>query len=170
MPGLDADAVVARIDDPAVVAAYEADRARARAAEGTPTHVQLRHADSDGAIRYTAPSVLFELPDGRSLEVGGFQPFESYDTALANLAPALERRQARRRAPAEALAAFPHPLTTAEVAAIMRRSELEDADLGAARQSLTELAGAGAVVCEPAGADAVWRLPRAGEDGRALAA
>lgn len=169
IPGLDAEAILARIDEPELIALYEADRARTRSAEGTPTHVQGRHADSDGAVRYTAPSVRFEHPDGRSLEVGGFQPFEAYDTALANLAPALVRRAAPE-SPAEALAAFPHPLASAEVAAIMRPSDLEDADLGAARQALTELAASGAVVCEPAGGDAVWSLPRAAAAGGALAA
>ena len=94
MPGLDADVVVGRIDDPDVVAAYEADRARARSAEGSPTHAQDRFSTSDGPVRYTAPSVIFEHEDGRRLEVGGFQPFEAYDTALANLDVALERRPA----------------------------------------------------------------------------
>jgi len=160
VPGLDARAVVAAIDDPAVLSAYEADRARARTAAGTPTHVQLRHATSGGAVRYTAPSVLFEHPDGRSLEVGGFQPFESYDTALANLEPTLERR----RPPSDALAAltaFPRPLASAEIAAILRPSELDDADLAATRLELTALAGEGAVTCTAAGGDAVWGLPAA---------
>jgi protein-disulfide isomerase-like protein with CxxC motif len=72
--GLDARAIVERIDDPEIVAAYEADRGRARSAAGTPTHVQGRHSDSDGEVRYSAPSLILEHPDGRQLEVG-FQPF-----------------------------------------------------------------------------------------------
>ena len=56
MSDLDADAVVARIDDPEIVAAYEADRALARSAEGSPTHAQDRFSTSDGPVRYTAPS------------------------------------------------------------------------------------------------------------------
>jgi protein-disulfide isomerase-like protein with CxxC motif len=120
--GLDAAAVVGRIDDPAIVAIYEEDKARTRAAEGRPTHVQNRHSDSDGPVRYTAPSVIFEMPDGRWLEVGGFQPFESYDNALANLDPSLERRPTPERA-ADAVLAYPVGLTTAEVAAIMRGSD-----------------------------------------------
>jgi 2-hydroxychromene-2-carboxylate isomerase len=168
VPGLDAGAVVGAIDEPEIVAAYEADRARARTAAGTPTHIQLRHATSDGAVRYTAPSVLFEHPDGRSFEVGGFQPFEAYDTALANLEPTLERQ----RPPTDALAAlsaFSYPLATAEVAAILRPSELEEADIAAARLELTALAGEGAVVCIAAGGDAVWALP-AGVAGAAPSA
>jgi protein-disulfide isomerase-like protein with CxxC motif len=169
IPGLDADAIVARLDEPDLLELYEADRARTRSAEGTPTHVQGRHANSDGAVRYTAPSVLFDHPDGHSLEVGGFQPFESYDTALANLAPGLGRRGAPE-SPAEALAAFPRPLATAEVAAIMRGSDLEETDIPGTKLVLTELAAKGEIVCEPAGTDALWRLPVAVESAAALAA
>lgn len=153
--GLDAEALVASIDEPGTIAAYEADRAHARGAEGTPTHVQNRHSTSDGPVRYTAPSVLFEHPDGRSLEVGGFQPFESYDTALANLDASLERRPAPESA-AEAIATFPRGLASAEVASILRPSDLEETDIPAAEQELIALAGEGEIVCEPAGGSAVW--------------
>jgi predicted DsbA family dithiol-disulfide isomerase len=155
VPGLDADAIVDRIDDPALVKLYEADRARARSAEGTPTHVQDRHSTSDGPVRYTAPSVIFEQ-NARSLEVGGFQPFEAYDTALANLDPTL----ARRPAPAdvlEALAEFPEGLVTAELASVMRPSDLVDTDLEATAAQLAELETSGEVTREPAGVDAIWR-------------
>jgi protein-disulfide isomerase-like protein with CxxC motif len=153
--GLDAAAVVARIDDPAIVAIYEQDKARARSAEGRPTHVQNRHSEAGGPVRYTAPSVVFE-DDERWLEVGGFQPFESYDTALANLDPSLERRPAPERA-ADAVLAYPIGLTTAEVASIMRGSDLHDADLPAAEQELIAAVAEGELVCMPAGSDALWR-------------
>jgi protein-disulfide isomerase-like protein with CxxC motif len=155
IPGLDAEAIVAGIDDPEVLAAYEADRARSRTAADTPTHVQGRHAESDGPVRYTAPSVLFEHPDGSSFEVGGFQPFESYDTALANLDRSLERRRPPSEA-AEAVLEFPVGLTTAEVAAIMRPSDLEDADLAATERELIAAVDAGTLVSEPHGSDALW--------------
>lgn len=156
VPGLDVDAVVGRIDDPEVVAAYEADRALARSAEGSPTHAQDRSSTSDGPVRYTAPSVIFEREDGSRLEVGGFQPFEAYDTALANLDVGLERRPAPGDA-LEALSEFAEGLTTAELAGVMRPSDLVDPDLEAAAAQLAELAEVGAVVREPAGRDAVWR-------------
>jgi len=156
VPGLDADAIVDRIDDEDVVALYEADRALARSAEGSPTHAQDRFSTSDGPVRYTAPSVIFEHADGRSLEVGGFQPFEAYDTALANLDPRLERRPAPAD-PLEALAEFPDGLTTAEAASVMRPSDLVDADHEATAAALAELQAAGSVMREPTGADAVWR-------------
>ncbi|MDX6626869.1 MAG: hypothetical protein QOE56_1858 [Solirubrobacterales bacterium] len=161
--GLDANAVVARIDEPALVAAYEADRRRARSADGTPTHVQGRHSDSDGPVRYTAPSVIFDHPEKGAAEVGGFQPFEAYDTALANLDSSLQRRPAPAAA-VEAVFAFPIGLTTAEVASIMRPSDLEDADIAAAERELIAAADEGVLVCELAGSDALWREPRAGED------
>src|SRR4051794_37734936 len=51
--GLDAHAVVARLEDPEIVAAYEADRARTREAAGSPTEFQGKAANTDGAVRYT---------------------------------------------------------------------------------------------------------------------
>ena len=92
--GLDAAAIAGAIEDPGVRAAYEADRARARTAAGSPTEFQERAANSDGAVRYTAPSLIFEAEDGRRLEAGGFQPIEAYDVVVANLDPTL--RAARR--------------------------------------------------------------------------
>jgi protein-disulfide isomerase-like protein with CxxC motif len=142
VPGLDAAAVVDRIDDPELVELYEADRALARSAEGSPTEVQDRASTSDGPVRYTAPSVIFEHSDGRRLEVGGFQPFEAYDTALANLAPTLERRPAPGGV-GEALSAFPDGLATAEVASVMRPTDLVDADQAVAEAQLLTLAGEG---------------------------
>ena len=159
VPGLDADAIVDRIDDPELVELYEADRARARSAEGSPTHVQDRHATSDGPVRYTAPSVIFEQ-NGRRLEVGGFQPFEAYDTALANLDPGLTRRPAPEDV-LEALPEFPEGLATAELASVMRPSDLADADLEATAAQLAELEAAGTVAKEPAGEDAIWRVAAA---------
>jgi protein-disulfide isomerase-like protein with CxxC motif len=157
VPGLDAAAIVAAIDDPATISAYEADKALARSAEGHPTHVQGRHSASDGPVRFTAPSVIFER-DGHKYEVGGFQPFESYDNALANFDTSLERRPAPED-PAEAVLAYPVGLTTAEVASIMRPSDLEDADLGAAERSLIAAADEGRIECVPAGSDALWLPP-----------
>ena len=156
--GLNAEAIVAKIDYPEVVSLYEADKALARTAEGTPLHVQDRHSTSDGPVRYTAPSVIFEY-DGERADVGGFQPFESYDNALANLAPGLERRAAPSD-PAEALAAFPHGLTTAEVAAAMRPTDLAEEDTADASRRLIALAHDGAVMGEQVGTDAFWRAAK----------
>jgi 2-hydroxychromene-2-carboxylate isomerase len=158
VPGLDAAGLVARIDDPEIVALYEADRALARSAEGSPTHVQDRHSTSDGPVRFTAPSVVFEHERGGRFEVGGFQPFEAYDTGLANLDPALRRRPAPESV-LEALAEFPEGLTTAELASVMRPTDLVDADLEATAVALAGHEASGAIVREAAGRDAIWRAP-----------
>jgi 2-hydroxychromene-2-carboxylate isomerase len=169
VPGLDANALVGRIDDPDIVQAYQADRALARSAEGSPTHAQDRFSTSDGPVRYTAPSVIFEHEDGGRLEVGGFQPFEAYDTALANLDVTLERRPAPADA-LEALSAFPDGLTTAELASVLRPSDLADADIEATAGELAALAEAGAVSRDPAGRDAIWRAADAARAGGAPSA
>ena len=159
VPGIDADAAVARIDDADVVARYESDKARARSAEGMPIQAQNRHSTSDGPVRYTAPSLVFAR-NGASVEAGGFQPFEAYDLALANLAPDLERRTAPQDA-ASALAAFPDGLTTAEVASLLRPDDLVDADRAAAEAELLALVAAGQATREPVGQDAIWRAAAA---------
>jgi len=156
LAGLDADGVVDRIDDPEVVAAYEADRARARAAAGSPTEAQGRAANTDGAVRYTAPSLIFEGPDGRRLEAGGFQPIEAYDVVIANLEPGLERRPPADD-PVAVLSAFPYPLTTAEVAAVMTE-HLGEPDVNATEAALIAATGDGRVERRPAGDGSVWRL------------
>ena len=156
VPGLDAEAIVARIDDPDVREAYEADRARARTAAGSPTEAQGRAANTDGAVRYTAPSLIFESDDGLRLEVGGFQPLEAYDVAVANLEPALPRRAPATDA-LDVLAAFAYPLATAEVAAVMAE-HLGVPDLAATEAALVDAVGAGDAVRLPAGGDALWTV------------
>ena len=53
---------------------------------------RARQRTRDGAVRYTAPSLIFTHRDGRRLEAGGYQPVEAYDVVIANLDPTLERR------------------------------------------------------------------------------
>ncbi len=151
--GLDAEDVVGRIDDDEVVAAYEADRALARTAEGSPTAVQGKAAQTDGPVRYTAPSLIFRRGDAE-LEAGGFQPVEAYDVLLANLDPALERRPAPED-PLAALEAEPQGLMTAEIAEIMRSGNAP-ADRGAAEDALIALAAEGTAVRVGLGDDALW--------------
>jgi protein-disulfide isomerase-like protein with CxxC motif len=153
---LGADALVDALDDPDVEAAYQADRALARTAEGSPTHAQGREADTDGAIRYTAPSIVFATRDGASLEVGGFQPLEAYDTALANLDVTLERRPAAED-PVAVLRALPYAPVTREVAACMT-TNLGELDEDAAERALIAAAAEGAVRREALGTSALWHL------------
>jgi hypothetical protein len=156
VPDVDADAVVAGIEDPATEAAYQADRALVRTAAGSPTEFQGKAANSDGAVRYTAPSLLFEHRDGRRLEAGGFQPVEAYDVVIANLDPALERRPPGEDV-LEILGAFPYALTTREVAAVMA-PHLTAPDDGQAEQALIESAASGAIRRETIGGGELWNV------------
>ena len=153
--GVDAATIVELIDDPQVLDAYESDRAEARTAVGTPTAAQGKSAATDGPVRYTAPSLIFES-DGRRLEAGGFQPIEAYDVVLANLAPALERTPPPDE-PLAALERFREGLVTAEVAAIMA-GHLQQPDRQRAEEQLIDLVAAGGATRTPLGDDALWRL------------
>ena len=74
--------------------------------------------------------------------------------AIANLDPSIERRDPPE-SPAEALAAFPQGLTTAEVAEVMRPSGVPG-DLEGTRAALVELEAAGGAAREALGDDALW--------------
>jgi 2-hydroxychromene-2-carboxylate isomerase len=154
VPGLDGHAVVSRLDDAAVVAAYEADRAESRTAAGSPSELQGKTAQSDGPVRYTAATLIFEK-DGRRLEAGGFQPLEAYDVCVVNLDPTLERL-APPESPLPVLERFPEGVTTQEVALIMTQSN-ELPDRTAAEKLLIELVVAGRATRTGLGSDAVWR-------------
>src|SRR5262245_7903331 len=156
--GLDADAIVASIEDPAVEDAYQADRAAARTAEGGPTEAQGRAANSDGAVRFTAPSVVFETEDGRRLEAGGFQPLEAYDVCLANLDPTLARRPPATDV-AELLAEFPWGIATREVALCMAE-RLDPPDDAAAEDALIDARASDQAIRRGVGNGAIW-LPAA---------
>jgi protein-disulfide isomerase-like protein with CxxC motif len=153
--GLDVAAVIAAIDDERTLAAYEQDKRETRTAEGGPTHFQGKARQTDGPVRFSAPSLVFES-GGRRLEAGGFQPVEAYDVLIANLDPTLERHAPPEQA-IEALQLFPGGLVTQEVAAIMAHNNVAP-DRDAAERALIELCGAGAVRRTGLGDDALWRL------------
>jgi 2-hydroxychromene-2-carboxylate isomerase len=168
VPGIDADALVAAARDPETEEAYQADRAAARTAAGSPTEFQGKEATTpEGEIRYTAPSIVFAADDGRVLEAGGFQSTEAYDVCIANLDRTLSRREPTTDA-AEILAAFPDGLTTAEVAAVMAEPKTAP-DLDAAEDALISAAASGNATRLPFGNDALWLPPEtvAGELSRA---
>jgi predicted DsbA family dithiol-disulfide isomerase len=156
LPGVDADTIVSRLDDPEVTDAYERDRAESRAAAGTPAELQGKTADTDGPVRYTAPSVVFELGDQR-LVAGGYQTIEAYDVLVANLDPALERTDAPDN-PLPLLERFSQGLTTQEVTALLARGN-DPLDREAAEQALLELVASGDAVRRPLGDDALWQTP-----------
>ncbi|MFM9098443.1 MAG: hypothetical protein ACKOQW_09155, partial [Phycisphaerales bacterium] len=157
VPGLDVPAVMSTIDTPEVEDAYQADRAEARTAAGSPTEFQGKAANTDGAVRYTAPSLIFRAGD-RSLEAGGFQPMEAYDVVVANLDPSGSRRGVPEERPEDVLAEFPLGLTTQEVAEVMRTDIEQPIDRRAAAQLLIRAVGRGAVSVEPIGDDGLWRV------------
>lgn len=155
--GLDAERVVASLDDPEVSAAYEADRAEARTAVGSASELQGKTAQTDGPVRYTAPSLIFQLGE-RRLEAGGFQPVEAYDVLIANLDPSIERTPPPD-GPLAVLERFPEGLATQEIAAILARGN-DAPDRVATEAALLELAAEGGADRTQLGDDALWRLAR----------
>jgi protein-disulfide isomerase-like protein with CxxC motif len=157
MDGIDAERVADAIDDPEVIAEYERQRAEARSAAGTPSEAQDKTTVSDGAVRYTAPSVLFRRGD-EVVHAGGWQPLLSYDTVLANFAPELERVPAPG-SPEPLLEFFPEGLTTAEVALLLAEGSDPVPDREASEASLAELVSAGRATRLTVGSDTLWRAP-----------
>ncbi len=160
MDGLDADAIIARLEDDDVRAAYEANRAQSRTAAGTPGALQGKTANTDGAERYTAPSIIFTRENQR-LEATGFQPVAAYDVLVANLDPTLTRRAPATSA-ADVLDAFADSvhgpwITTAEVAAVMTEGN-DDPDRERAERELIALVDAGRARRIRMGDGAVWAI------------
>ena len=154
VPGIRAQEIVVRLDSDEVSEAYERDRAEARTAVGSASELQGKTAASDGPVRYTAPSVIFER-DGRALQAGGFQPVEAYDVLIANLDPSLSREPVPP-SPAPLLQHFTDGLTTQEVAALLTEGN-DLPDRSAAETALLELVASGDAVRRPLGDDALWQ-------------
>ncbi len=157
VPGVDAERIVSLIDDPEVLAEYESDKAETRTAAGSPTALQGKAGNSDGVVRYTAPSLVFETADGRRLEAGGFQPVEAYDVLVANLDPTLDRRLPPEDV-AELLEYFRFGLTTQEVAALLTVSN-DAPDRAGAEVALLALVYEGRAERHQLGDDALWTVP-----------
>ena len=154
VPGIDAEAIIAAAGDPETEKLFEEDRDLARTAAGTPTEFQNKHANTDGRVRYTAPSIRFTNEQGATLEAGGFQSFDAYDVLIANLDRTLTRRAPAEDA-VEVLKAFPDGLTTAEVAQVMTQDKFAP-DFNKAEDALIAAIGEGAAQRLPFGHDALW--------------
>lgn len=154
--GISAQTILGMLDAPEVTEAYQRDRAEARSAERSAAERQGKTANTDGIVRYTASSVTFERA-GVKLVAGGFQPIEAYDVLVANLDPAIDRRAAPDDV-ADVIAAFPHGLTTQEVAAVLTKSN-DRVDRAAAELALLDLVGEGRAERVGMGDDAVWTAP-----------
>jgi predicted DsbA family dithiol-disulfide isomerase len=151
--GLDTSRAISDSHGEHVRAAYEADQLEARTPHPTASALR-RTANSDGAERHTAPTLLFTAEDGRSIVVPGFQPFEAYDVTLMNLEPGLVRLPPPEID--ELLAAYPGGLTSQEVARV-RADTTAPVDRQAAEQALTHLAATGRARRVAVGDDALWR-------------
>jgi predicted DsbA family dithiol-disulfide isomerase len=161
VPGIDADAIVDRLDVGEVTRAYERDRAEARAAAGTAAESQGKTSTSDGPVRFTAPTLVFER-EGQRLVAGGWQPTLAYDVLVANLDPAI-RRSPPPETPEPLLRHFPDGLTTAEIAALLAEGPDYTIDLEATEQKLLQLVSDGQAQRVPLGDDALWRVTPAPE-------
>lgn len=130
--GLEAGSIESWLADGEVEAALRADMASTR--DPLPEALALPHrlSRSNGGLRYSTSSAIFEQDD-RRVVAAGFQPFAVYEVAIANVAPDLERRDAPETVD-EVLAWAPFALATAEVAELRGisldevRGELERAD------------------------------------------
>jgi predicted DsbA family dithiol-disulfide isomerase len=160
VPGIDPEQIVAQIDAPEVVEAYQRDKDETRRAAGSAAELQGKTATTDGPVRFTAPSIVFKQ-NGTRLVAGGFQPVEAYDILVTNLDPALHR-ELPPETPEPLLERFPDGLTTQEVAALLTHGN-DKPDRAAAEAALLELVAAGAAVRHPLGDDAVWQSATAGE-------
>ncbi len=153
VPGIDVDAVVGSIGAPEVEEAYQRDRAEARGAALSPAELQGKTATTDGPVRFTAPSLVFEH-GGKRLVAGGWQTIEAYDVLVANLIPRGERRGVPDD-PLALLERFPEGLTTQEVAQLLTRGNDAPDRLGA-EAAMLALAAAGSATRTQLGGDALW--------------
>jgi 2-hydroxychromene-2-carboxylate isomerase len=154
VPGIDGNRLVAMIESPEVVEAYHADKRVTREAAGSAAELQGKTSRSDGPVRFTAPSVVFES-NGTRLVAGGFQTVEAYDVLVANLDPSLER-QAPPESPLPLLERYPDGLTTQEVATLLTHGN-DAPDRAGAEAALLELVANGEAARTPLGDDALWQ-------------
>lgn len=114
--GLEHADLVRWMAEPETEAALADDMDRSRHPSPAALAQDDRLADWPGGRRYTCPSLEFtRLRDGATLSAPGFQPWESYELAVANLLPELARRPAAPDV-REVLQWAPFPLATVEVA------------------------------------------------------
>jgi predicted DsbA family dithiol-disulfide isomerase len=142
--GIAADTLDAWLADEQVEGALREDMAATRAPLREALALSHRLSRSDGGLRYSTASAVFERGD-RRLVVPGFQPFAVYEVAVANVGPEIERRPPPETVD-EILSWAPYPLATAEVA------ELRGIPIDQARD---ELQRAGAKLAVAAG-DGYW--------------
>lgn len=148
--GIDPHDLQRWLGDPAVETTLSDDKkASRRPSSASLAQIHKLASTDDGGNRYTCPSFEITGPDGRRIDIPGFQPVEVYESALANLAPDLPRRPAPESVE-QVLEWAQVPLATVEIAALMG---IEPAD---ARAELARIANE-----TPVGPDGYWSLPAA---------
>ncbi len=132
---------------PEVAGALASDIAAARSPSPAARAVDHKLGGPPTQRRYSAPSYeLVNTQTGQTLAIPGFNPVETYEMAIANLAPELTRR-ALPADVEELLRWAAEPLATAEVVAVTQL------DPQLARAALARVAHA-----LPMGADCYWEL------------
>jgi predicted DsbA family dithiol-disulfide isomerase len=145
-----ADAGIAReslnswLADEQVERALRDDMAATRSPLPEALALAHRLSRSNGGLRYSTASAVFDRGD-RRVVMPGFQPFAVYEVAVANVVPELERRPPPETVD-EVLSWAPYPLATAEVA------ELRGIGLDQAREELQRASAK----LEPAAGDGYW--------------
>jgi predicted DsbA family dithiol-disulfide isomerase len=149
--GIAAGVLADWLADDATEDAFRADMDAARHPSPAGLAVKRKLAEWEDGWRYTCPSYVLGQGD-ESLTAPGFQPYETYETAIANLAPDLEVRS-----PAETVTEALEwaeergegSLATAEVAAIC------GLEIDRAHDELAEIAATERKV----GKSAFWEMP-----------
>ncbi|MGI8421524.1 MAG: DsbA family protein [Gaiellaceae bacterium] len=145
--GLDPALVSAWAESEEVEHALQEDIRLARSPSAAARALDHKLSGAPGARRYPAPSYELSRSDGDgAMSIPGFNPVETYEAAIANLAPELERRP-KPESVEELLAWAGEPLATAEIALVAQLDPVE------ARNALSKVARA-----IPAGAEVYWSL------------
>lgn len=153
VPGLDPLKVVLAIDTPEVQSVFSSEWAESRGATRTAPRPGGGTVGLQIGACVASPTVSFSRGD-LLVEVGGLQPVEAYDTAIADLDPGLVQT-GPPEGPLEVLRLYPGGLATQEVAAIMApRSATPDRESIASL--LDRLHYLGRVRRIPMGDDAIW--------------
>jgi predicted DsbA family dithiol-disulfide isomerase len=149
--GLNAAEAIEEMHSEWVGDAYLRDRATAR----EPSEIAIKLGRSNGASRYSAPTLILRNEAGLTAVVPGFQPLEAVEVALVNLEPRLTRLPAPSIE--TLLAAYPGGLTSQEIARVLADTTSEP-QRAETELALLELAAEGHALRAALADDALWTL------------